>query len=97
MSATKIQTFYENNIYFSKKRIIMLSKIMPSDLGHTILKFHFYVPDLGQTYAHRAIICPSFDTVIAPHTKLCLRFGTDLCTPCNDMLQIRDRFLHTGQ
>ena len=54
MSATKIQTFYENNIYFSKKSNIMLSKIMPSDLGHTILKFHFYVPDLGQTYAHRA-------------------------------------------
>ena len=82
MSATKIQTFYENNIYFSKKSIIMLSKIMPSDLGHTILKFHFYVPDLGQTYAHRA--------------KLCLRFRADFCTPEAIFVRFQTDFSTSG-
>ena len=31
------------------------------DSGQTILESHLYAPDLGQTYAHQAIICLSFD------------------------------------
>lgn len=51
------------------------------DSGQTILKFHLYAPNLGHVSAHRAIICPSFDTVNILWAMLCLRFRTDLCTP----------------
>ena len=51
--------------------------------GHSILEFHLYAPDLGETYAHHAKICPSFQIY--------------LCTPCIDMPQNRDRVMHTGQ
>ena len=53
------------------------------DFRHTILEFHLYAPDLGHTYAHRAMLCP--------------RIQTDLCTPGNVMPQISGRLMHTGQ
>ncbi len=49
-----------------------LRKVLPTrqyvalDSGQTILEFHLYALNFGQAIAHRAISCPSFDTVIAP-------------------------------
>jgi hypothetical protein len=34
------------------------------DSGQTILELHLYALNFGQAIAHRAIFCPSFDTVI---------------------------------
>ena len=56
-----------------------------------------YASDFGQTYAHRAMLCPRFGTDHFGIVVICLRFQADLCTPCINMPQIWDRFLHTGQ
>ena len=63
------------------EKVLHTGQNIAPDSGQTILEFHLYSLDLRHVYAHRAIICLSFDTVIAHRAKSCLRFRTDFCTP----------------
>jgi hypothetical protein len=48
------------------RKVLPTGQYVAPDSGQTILELHLYALNFGQAIAHRAISCPSFDTVIAP-------------------------------